>query len=108
MSLNVSPALTEEPMSAVLCRVAYAVAVYRYWRPIGRELPDPDAFLSTLHDELLTEGFPALASWILSMAYYSRKGVKANQWKRCFAHRAREAHRLRQAGRPWQRVPPCY
>lgn len=107
-SLNVSPALTEEPMSAVLCRVAYAVAVYRYWRPVGRELPDPDHFLGCLASDLHREGFTALSSWVLSMAYYSRKGLKANQWRRCFTERARQAQRNRDAGRPWKRLPPCY
>lgn len=100
--------LTEEPLSAVLARVAFAVAVRRYWRPIGKELPEPSTFVSKLAQEVQAEGWPVLHSWLLSMAYYSTRGLTAARWRSVMVQRARIAESNRKAGRPWQRVPPCY
>lgn len=100
--------LTEEPLSALLARVAFAVAVRRYWRPAGRPLPEPRTYLLDLAEELSQEGWNILSFWTLSMAYHGSKGIHAARWRNIVVRRSRQAQRNRQAGRPWQRVPPCY
>jgi len=108
LSLKPEVPLTDEPVSAVLARVAFAVAVYRYWRPIGRELPDPATYTLQLAEQLSMEGWNVLSGWTLSMAYHGSKGIHAARWRNIVVQRARQAQRNRQAGKPWQRVPPCY
>lgn len=106
--LIVERRLDEATLSEVLARVAFAVAVREYWRPVGRELPEPDTFVLGLAKKYHRAGFPVLYSWLLSMAYYGRRGLPASQWRTAFVKRARLAELYRQRGERWRRVPPCY
>jgi len=107
-SLNVRIALTDEPMSAVLCRVAYRL-IETEWRRQGKPAQAGPLLISVLAARLHQEGFRALASWLFVAAHHTNQtGFRVVRWRDCVIRRARQAQRNREAGRPWQRVPPCY
>jgi hypothetical protein len=106
--LNVRQPLTCEPMSAVLCRVAYRL-VEAEWRRQGKPAQAGPLLISVLAARLHQEGFRALASWLYVAAHHiNQTGFRVAQWRDCVIRRARQAQSNREAGRPWQRVPPCY
>lgn len=106
--LNHLDRLDNDALSAVLARVAYAVAKRR-WRlcPPGYRPPAED-FVSYLSRALNDEGFSALSMYLSSMAYAGRLGVRGSAWRDTVVCRARAAQRNRERGQPWKRLPPCY
>lgn len=106
-TLNYLDRLDNEPLSAALARVAYAVAVRR-WRlcPPGYR-PAPEDWVTYLARAVHDEGFPAIATHLTSMAYAGRLGIRGRAWRDTVVRRARLSEANRRAGRPWKRVPPC-
>lgn len=106
--LNPYLRLDDVSMSEVLVRVAYR-HVCRVWHASKLDpAVSPAALLQEIVKQLDGLGLTALASWVCAMAHYQVKGCSARQWRNTVILRSRQAQRNRQAGRPWQRVPPCY
>lgn len=106
--LNLNVPLPDEPLSALLARVAYRHVCRVWYASQSSPAVEPAALLQEIVRELDHLGLSALAAWVTAMAYYQSKGCTARQWRNTVIRRARQAQRNRQAGRPWQRVPPCY
>ena len=105
--LNVVDRLDDEPLSAVLARVAFQVVARRWWDPKLDPKPDPVDFISYTARQMQDEGWPAIATWLQSMAYAGRLGVRASAWRNTVVRRSRIARGNRRAGKPWKPVPPC-
>lgn len=107
-SLIVWDRIDNDPLSAVLARVTYRL-MEREWKRLGPMGASPDTALDLLQDRLRVEGWPVLHGWLLAFRYYRHtKGCSARHWRDCTVRRGRLAAANRRAGRPWQRVPPCY
>lgn len=106
--LNTRPPLTCEPVSAVLVRVAYRLVEMEY-RRTGRCPTSGPLLMSCLAARLHQEGFRALATWLFVGAHHvNQTGFRVARWRDCVIRRSRQARSNREAGRPWQRIPPCY
>ena len=100
--------IDNDPFSAVLARVTYRV-MERAWSKYGPLGASPDQALDLLLEQLQVDGMQVLYGWVLAFRYYRHtKKTTARHWRDCTVKRSRLAERNRRAGRPWQRVPPCY
>lgn len=100
--------LDEEPMSAVLARVAYRHVCLVWHATQSSPSVPPQLLLQEIVKELDNAGLTVLAVWVSSMAFYSARGIKGRQWRDGVILRSRQARLNRQRGWPWKRVPPCY
>lgn len=100
--------LDNDLLSAVLARVAYRLLCHRY-RVEGPPRISPASWVSDQARRYDEDGFPAVASFMYACAFdMHRQGWTTAQWRRGVVLRSRQAGVNRRAGRPWQRVPPCY